>query len=66
MTEKAQLSGMTDREAVAYWNIIQANARMLRVGDDGGKHERHLDLMDEILTERGIAHERGKCTAVMA
>lgn len=57
----AELRTMTDREAVAYWNVLQMDERMLRVGDDGG-HELHAELMDIILDERGIAHERGALT----
>jgi hypothetical protein len=61
--EKAQLATMTSREAVAYWNVLQFGDRMLRVGDDGGKHERHMNLMDELLNERGVPHTRGKRTS---
>lgn len=65
-TEAQQLATMTDQEAAAYWNVLQFSARMMTVGDDGGKQERHVAIMDAILTERGIAHEVGALTKAAA
>lgn len=59
--EEFVLSQMTDREAVGYWNILQFDARCLTIGDTS-KTERHTAVMDVILTERGVAHERGTLT----
>ena len=43
---------MRDSELVAYWNIIQMGKRMIGGGD--GVLEPYVE---ELLTERGIAHE---------
>lgn len=58
--EQAILDTMTDRELVAYWNILQFP--VVVVGDDG-KNERHLGMVSALLTERAIPHERGHRTA---
>jgi hypothetical protein len=57
--EMALLATMSDRELVAYWNILQFP--VIIVGDDG-KNERHLGIVDELLTLREIPHERGRRT----
>jgi hypothetical protein len=58
--EKAAFAGMTDREAVAYWNILQFPC----ITDDPDRQARHIALMSETLKARGIAHEVGKRTEV--
>ncbi len=56
--ERADLRTMTTRELVAYWNVMQFPGLVIT----DGKQERHLVMVDEILTERGVAHQRGKLT----
>lgn len=56
---KSKLQQMTDRELVAYWNIIQAGARMFQVGN---QCQNHHSIVSEILTERKIPHQMGKRT----
>ncbi len=51
MTEKQQLNTMTDRELVAYWNVMQFPGLVI-----GDKTERHLPIVSDLLTQRGIAH----------
>ena len=60
MNEAAALDALTDREAVAYWNILQFP--VLVISD--GKPERHRPIMDAILTRRGIPHQPGKRTVL--
>lgn len=61
MSEREQLDTMSDRQAVAYWNILQFAMRGLVIGDEG-KNDRHIAIMDGILTERGIEHAFGALT----
>ena len=56
-TPKQELSKMRDSELVAYWNIIQMGKRMI-----GGANGVLEPYVEELLTERGIAHEAGKLT----
>lgn len=65
IAERDQLATLSDHQAVAYWNILQFGMRGLVIGDPG-KSERHIGIMDGILTERGIPHEVGALTRVEA
>ena len=58
MNERAELDKLTDRELVAYWNVL--NTPCLKVDD--GKIERHTTIVDDLLTSRNIPHEPGKRT----
>jgi hypothetical protein len=55
MVVKDELAKLTNTELVAYWNIIQMGKRM-------GGFEDNEPIVDELLTERGIAHEANKLT----
>ena len=57
-SEREQLDAMTDFELVAYWNILQTPG----IKADDGKTERHKPIVDALLTERKIPHEKGKRT----
>jgi hypothetical protein len=57
--EASELRTMIDQEAIAYWNILQFPTLNI---DPDGKVERHTSIMDGILTERGLAHERRALT----
>lgn len=63
--EREQLGGMTDRALVAYWNILQFETRTIFVGDRE-KSRRHGEIVSDLLTARGIAHEAGKLTKAAA
>jgi len=54
---------MGDHELVAYWNVLVAPA--INAGDTA-KVQRHTRLVDALLTERGIAHEREHPTVLAA
>ena len=54
---KSKLQQLSDRELIAYWNIIQAGARMFQIGN---QCQNHYSIVSEILTERKISHEIGK------
>lgn len=56
-----ELATMTDRELVAYWNILQMGGRCLTI-DSGNKTARHTAIISSLLVSRGIAHEAGKLT----
>jgi hypothetical protein len=56
--EARELSTLTDRELVAYWNVIQMSARC--VGGKGGKNERHGKIVQGLLNGRGIKARPGK------
>lgn len=56
-----ELDKMTNKELVAYWNILQFNGRCIQVGDTD-KNVRHTQLVDELLTKRSIPHQMGKRT----
>jgi hypothetical protein len=56
-----ELDKMTNKELVAYWNILQFNGRCIQVGDTD-KNARHTQLVDELLTKRSIPHQMGKLT----
>lgn len=58
MSVTAQLDTMSDRELVAYWNIMQFPGLVV-----GSRNAEHLPIVDGLLSERGIAHERGSRTA---
>ena len=49
---------MTDRELVAYWNILQFPGLVI----SDGKDDRHRGIVSALLTDRGIAHEAGHRT----
>lgn len=55
---KESLAVMSDREIVAYWNIMQFPG--LVVGKN--RNDLHIPVVAEILTERGIPFERGART----
>ncbi len=61
MTVKQQLAELTNREIVAYWNILQMGCKML----GGGKTNPHLPLVGELLIERSIPHEEGRLINVV-
>lgn len=56
--ERGQLALMTDRELVAYWNILQFWGRMIHGSED--KEWRHIRIVRSLLQERGIPYEYGK------
>jgi len=58
--EKAAFAEMTDREAVAYWSILQFPC----ITDDPQRQDRHIALMSEQLVARGIPHQIGRRTEV--
>jgi len=59
MTLRENLNQMSDREAVAYWNILQFEARMIAGTQEcADRRDRHESAIDSILNERGIAHEK--------
>lgn len=55
---RESLDSMTDTELVAYWNIMQFPG--LKVG--ANRDALHIPVVSDLLTERGIAHERGART----
>ena len=54
--ERNELSRMTNGELVAYRNICLMSARMQ---GDRSQFERHLPIVESLLTARGIAFVRG-------
>jgi hypothetical protein len=58
MTDQDQVESMTDRELVAFWNILQFSARF------GNRDIYKETLVSMTLNERGIPHEIGKRTKV--
>jgi hypothetical protein len=57
--ERKELNTMSNRELIAYWNILQMGQKTIQVDDDG-QNARHTIIVDELLTERAIPHEHGK------
>jgi hypothetical protein len=57
-SERTLLKMMPLRELVAYWNVLMMGRRMVCVDD--GMGERHIQIVDELLTENGIPHEQNK------
>lgn len=55
-SERNELDQMNDFELVAYWNVLQFSRRIT----DAAKIVRHLIIVDELLTVRGISHQQGK------
>lgn len=55
-SERNELDQMNDFELVAYWNVLQFSRRIT----DAPKIVRHLTIVDELLTVRGIPHQQGK------
>ena len=54
---------MGNYELSSYWNILQFPC--LRIGAQAAnKHERHLEIVDSLLTERQIPHEIGQRTVL--
>jgi len=53
-----QFRSMTTRELVAYWNILTMGSKMLQITDK--EHERHLKMIDVVLSDRGFKCEKGK------
>ena len=58
--ERAALAKMTDNELVAYWNVLEMSGKTIQNEEAKAKTQRHLPLVAELLTERGIPHEQGK------
>lgn len=58
--ERTELAKMTNAELVAYWNVLQMSGKTIQNNEAKAKTERHLPLVDELLSRRGIAHEQGK------
>jgi hypothetical protein len=58
MTDQDQVESMTDRELVAFWNVLQFNARF------GNRDIYKETLVSMTLSEREIPHEIGKRTKV--
>jgi hypothetical protein len=52
------LASMTDREMVAYWNIMQFPGMKIGVSTDTVNGP----IVDALLDKRGIPHERGHLT----
>ncbi len=61
LTEREQLDAMSNTELVAYWNTMQAPGLKI---DPDGKDERHIPIVNALLTERNIPHEKGKRTTL--
>lgn len=59
--ENYELQKLDNTQLVAYWNICQMSAKCL--GGNGPKNRRHSQLLDQILTDRGIPHAWGKTTS---
>ncbi len=53
---------MSNNELVAYWNIMQYPA--FHNADAANQRERHIPLVSDELTERGIPHQISKRTIV--
>jgi hypothetical protein len=58
MTDREQIESMTDRELVAFWNVLQFNARL------GNRDIYKETFVSMTLNEREIPHEIGKRTKV--
>ena len=56
--ERMELNQLCDHELVSYWNILQTPV----IRGSADKQERHTEIVDGLLTERNIPHERGKRT----
>jgi phosphopentomutase len=59
MTDREQVESMTDRQLVAFWNVLQFDARF------GHRDIYKETLVSVTLSERGIPHEVGKLTEVV-
>jgi hypothetical protein len=57
---KSELATMTDRELVAYWNILQVGARCTMSEDDRALNVLRAEIVGDLLTGRGIPHKAGK------
>ena len=58
MTDREQVESMTDRQLVAFWNVLQFDARF------GHRDIYKETLVSMTLSEREIPHEIGKRTKV--
>jgi len=56
---RASVEAMSDAELVAWWNVLQAGNRMIRVGNDRDFQDKER-ICSACLLERGIPHERSK------
>lgn len=56
--ERVELDTLTDREMVAYWNVLTMSAKC--IGGSGDKNARHADMLRDLLSARGIPFEDGK------
>lgn len=54
MDERAGFDEMTTAELVSYRNILLMGKQMFQITDDVTRNERHLRLVEEILTSRGV------------
>jgi len=54
----AQIRSMSDRELVAFWNVLQFSSRMVGSGRDTFREP----LVSLVMSERKIPHEIGKRT----
>lgn len=55
-TEREQLDDMSDHELASYWNVMQCPC----IRGSLEKHNRHLAIVGDLLTDRSIPHELGK------
>ena len=60
MNETTELAKMATADLVAYRNILLMSARCIQATDDPGKQARHLGIVENLLTERGVPFEPGK------
>jgi hypothetical protein len=59
MNDREKLAAMATRELAAYRNVLLMGRRCLQVGDFA-RRARHLVITESLLSERGVAFERGK------
>lgn len=64
MSEASELARMSDRELVAYWNVLQFGNRMFRSAEADRINAVHKPIVDHLLTQRGIPHVDGRRTSV--
>ena len=55
MNEKNQINEMNDTELTSYHTILQMSAKCLKSESDELLNNRHLNIVKEIMKERGLS-----------
>jgi hypothetical protein len=60
MDERAELARLKSVELITYRNILLMGMRCLQVTDDPGRAQRHIELIEGLLRERGVRYKPAK------